>query len=369
MWPCLDAEETGQDDSSPALDDSLTNLHWLHQLTSQETQCQHPDMSHNTSTVLAAKATLLGMSHIPGKPTLRVTSSPDKPPEDTNYTTEPIAKPPYSYATLICLAMKSSNQSKVTLSTIYSWIRHNYCYYRHAESSWKSSIRHNLSLNKCFLKVPRGMNEPGKGGFWKIDPHYEEQLTSSILKKHQLPPSLSHLLQSKNQVLSLSQASCPEPSDSTAKLLVNVQSAQLLAQCEEVTGAQSWSPALSSSRAAHRPQAVVSTESLSAPVPNSPLLSQEEGEVINSLTGDRDWEAMLQSTLDQRFPVWDVASSCRPGEMSLTINGKHCEALPDCWPLNFDHFLSEPKESNLLVGGAFQKQPWEEGGFWAGGID
>ncbi|CAH2106740.1 unnamed protein product [Euphydryas editha] len=77
-------------------------------------------------------------------------------------------KPPYSYSTLICMAMRY-NDDKVTLSAIYSWIRENFKYYRNADPTWQNSIRHNLSLNKVFVKVARSKQEPGKGGFWKLD--------------------------------------------------------------------------------------------------------------------------------------------------------------------------------------------------------
>lgn len=46
------------------------------------------------------------------------------------------AKPPYSYATLICLAMRANN-NKLTLSSIYAWIRDNFIYYQHADPAWQ----------------------------------------------------------------------------------------------------------------------------------------------------------------------------------------------------------------------------------------
>ncbi|KAI8986605.1 hypothetical protein BDB01DRAFT_834573 [Pilobolus umbonatus] len=80
-------------------------------------------------------------------------------------------KPPYSYATLIKYAIEQSPTHKLTLSQIYDWVIQNYPYYGTAGSGWKNSIRHNLSLNKCFVRIPRPMNEPGKGSYWIVD-HY-----------------------------------------------------------------------------------------------------------------------------------------------------------------------------------------------------
>ncbi|XP_050297951.1 forkhead box protein P1-like isoform X2 [Anthonomus grandis grandis] len=114
-------------------------------------------------------------------------------------------KPPFSYATLICIAM-GRNGNRMTLNAIYHWIRENFLYYRKAHPSWQNSIRHNLSLNKCFVKQARSKEEPGKGGFWRLDLERLEEsrrakrrssLTVRTPKNGTQPPSKSNGKQQK----------------------------------------------------------------------------------------------------------------------------------------------------------------------------
>lgn len=81
-------------------------------------------------------------------------------------------KPSQSYIGLIAEAILSSPEKKLVLSDIYSYILTRYPYFRTKGSGWRNSIRHNLSLNDCFVKAGRSPN--GKGHFWTICPMYYE---------------------------------------------------------------------------------------------------------------------------------------------------------------------------------------------------
>ncbi|KAJ3644512.1 hypothetical protein Zmor_022237 [Zophobas morio] len=93
------------------------------------------------------------------------------------------SKPPYSYAQLIVQAIASAPDKQLTLSGIYSYITKHYPYYRTADKGWQNSIRHNLSLNRYFIKVPRSQEEPGKGSFWRIDPQSESKLIEQAFRR------------------------------------------------------------------------------------------------------------------------------------------------------------------------------------------
>ncbi|XP_061840204.1 forkhead box protein K1 [Nerophis lumbriciformis] len=93
------------------------------------------------------------------------------------------SKPPYSYAQLIVQAISSAPDKQLTLSGIYAHITKHYPYYRTADKGWQNSIRHNLSLNRYFLKVARSQDEPGKGSFWRVDSASEIKLVEQAFRK------------------------------------------------------------------------------------------------------------------------------------------------------------------------------------------
>ncbi|KAI9806283.1 MAG: hypothetical protein M1825_006398 [Sarcosagium campestre] len=118
--------------------------------------------------------------------------------EDVDYSSEANKdlKPPYSYATMIAQAILDSDEEKLTLNNIYQWIMDRYAFYRRSQSGWQNSIRHNLSLNKAFEKIPRRTDEPGKGMKWQIVEAHREEFTRkasrTATKGHHRGSSVPH---------------------------------------------------------------------------------------------------------------------------------------------------------------------------------
>ncbi|XP_054648051.1 forkhead box protein N2-like [Dunckerocampus dactyliophorus] len=147
--------EGGPPAISPSYQDDLTCLSWLHQ-----------------------RGNLLPLQPLSKAtpPLLQLESASQHPAS---------AKPPYSFSSLIFMAIEDSPDKRLPVKDIYGWIVDNFPYYRTASAGWRNSVRHNLSLSKSFCRIERDKSQSvGKGSLWCVSPEHRAALLEVLRKIH-----------------------------------------------------------------------------------------------------------------------------------------------------------------------------------------
>ncbi|KAL0983854.1 hypothetical protein UPYG_G00133760 [Umbra pygmaea] len=161
-------------------DEELTNLNWLHENLLQNFTLGTPGEAGGAQ---ASASPLFDIEGDPGAPQNASSSSSSSTSPSQRDSLK--SKPPLSFSLLIYMAIEHSPSKSLPVKDIYGWILQHFPYFSSAPTGWKNSVRHNLSLNKCFRKVERSLGKVnGKGSLWCVDPEYRPNLIQALKKQH-----------------------------------------------------------------------------------------------------------------------------------------------------------------------------------------
>lgn len=92
------------------------------------------------------------------------------------------SKFPLSYIGMIAQAINSTNEKKLILADIYSYMEHRFYHYLCNKPRWKNTVRHNLSFHKCFVKCECSP-KASRSHYWTIHPDFVEQFNRGNYSK------------------------------------------------------------------------------------------------------------------------------------------------------------------------------------------
>ena len=92
-------------------------------------------------------------------------------------------RPADSYTTMIGHALMSVPEREMVLADIYAYIMERYPYYKTAKSTWKSTIRHNLSTMDCFVRGRKARS--GRGYYWGVHPDFTKNFEKGFFSRRQ----------------------------------------------------------------------------------------------------------------------------------------------------------------------------------------
>ena len=179
-------QDSTANSSSSNDDDELTNLTWL-QDNNLLQNMTHNESDESTSSEVSTKGFKEDDENLSPKPT-KATECKKIGLESNTITTssgltiprsvapvryDPLfhthTKPPFSFSSLIFMAIESSPIKALPVKEIYNWIAENFPFYKEAPDGWKNTVRHNLSLNKCFQKIEKGKRPSTKNSDQQLD--------------------------------------------------------------------------------------------------------------------------------------------------------------------------------------------------------
>lgn len=234
-------------------------------------------------------------------------------------------------------------------------------------------------MNKCFIKVPREKGEPGKGGFWKLDPQYADRLKNGAFKKRRVSPAQiqpTFTKRDQQEPPCLASPATSTCTTSTNILHVNKESQQLLKEFEEITAKQKWNmvegKAGQESKAGQKRKQPLPKRTAKVPrLSSCALLTQEEQTELGSLKGDFDWEAIFDTNLSGDFSTFGDLELVPPisstsQDLDLTAQRHNIDPPQQQeQEQEQEQVLAVANQNNLdfeetLMATSFLQHPWEE---------